>query len=131
MPEQDFVQISNQPGMPGSPTNAQIAADDPSGIGVGPFVQQMSLVNLNATLRNLTQQLSALGAAQDAAGTGRLRVLIDSITAGLTLAAVTTVTNMSQISGFGPLNTLTTAAHYMPFDILTDAWANSVRSRIT
>jgi len=128
MPEQDYVTIPNQPGFVGSPVNAQIAADDSSGIGVGPFVQQMSLANLTATLRNLTQQLSVLGVAQDATGTGRLRVVVDSITGALTL---TNLTNMTQISGFGPANTLVTAAHYMPFDILTDAWSNSVRSRIT
>lgn len=127
MPEQDYVVIPNQPGLAGSPTSAQIAADDTSGQGTGPFVQQMSLANLTSSMRILLEQLSALGLAQDPT-TGRLRVLLDSITGALTL---TTITNMTQISGFGPANTLTWAAHYMPADIMTDAWANAVRARIT
>lgn len=127
MPEQDYVVIPNQPGVAGSPTAAQIAADDPSGVGVGPFVQQMSLANVTSSLRILLEQLSALGLAQDPA-TGRLRILVDSITGALTLA---NITNITQISGFGPANSLTWAAHYMPADIMTDAWANAVRGRIT
>jgi len=130
MPEQDYVTIPNQPGFSGSPTNAQIAADDPSGTGVGPFVQQVSLVNLNTSLRALVQTLSVLGVAQDTA-TGRLRVLVDSITGALTLSNITTLRDLTQISGFGPANTLTTAAHYMPLDIIADSWANNVRRNIT
>ena len=124
MPEQDYVVIPNQPGVAGSPTAAQIAADDPSGVGVGPFVQQMSLANITSSLRMLLEQLSVLAMAQDPA-TGRLRVLVDSITNALTIS------NVTQISGFGPTNSLTWAAHYMPADIMTDAWANAVRARIT
>lgn len=130
MPEQDYVVIPNQPGVAGSPTAAQIAADDPSGQGIGPFVQQMSLANVTSSLRMLLEQLSVLGMAQDPA-TGRLRVLLDSITTNLSLTTVGAVTNLTQISGFGPGNSLTTAAHYMPADIMTDAWANAVRGRIS
>jgi len=127
MPEQDYVAIPNQPGGTGSPTGAQIAADDPSGIGVGPFVQQVSIANLSTAIRALVQQLAVLGVAQET-NSGRLRVLVDNITGALTL---TSLTNLTQISGFGPANTLTTAAHYMPLDIMADAWANNIRSRIT
>src|ERR1044071_2397432 len=127
MPEQDYVVIPNQPGVAGSPTAAQIAADDPSGVGVGPFVQQMSLANVTSSLRILLEQLSTLGMAQDPT-TGRLRVLLDSITGALTL---TTLTNITQISGFGPANSLTWAAHYMPADVMMTAWADAVRGRIS
>jgi hypothetical protein len=139
MPEQDYVTIPNQPGVAGSPTGAQIAADDLSGVGTGPFVQQMSITNLAASLRALLQELSVLGLAQDPA-TGRLRVLLDSITGNLTLSTISTVsnvttvatvTNLTQISGFGPGNTLVTAAHYMPADIMMNTWANAVRANIT
>src|ERR1044072_6541804 len=130
MPEQDYVVIPNQPGVAGSPTSAQIAADDPSGVGTGPFVQQMSLANVTSSMRILLEQLSTLGLAQDPT-TGRLRVLLDSITGALTLTTLTNLTNLTQIIGFGPANILTWAGHYMPADIMADAWANSVRSRIS
>lgn len=117
MPEQDYVTIP--PGV-----TSQIAADDPSGTGIGPFAQQMSITNLAASIKSLMQQLSILGMAQDTS-TGRLRVLLDLVTGGVTLP------NLTQINGFGPVNSTVTAAHYMPLDILTDAWANSVRRNVT
>ena len=112
MAEQDYVSIPTS-------VNALIAADDPSGIGVGPFLQQMSLANLTAELRALVNILcKTFGESNDT--TGRIRVLLDSITASLTLATITTVstvTTCSTVTKMTGVGSAGTDASVVPYDI--------------
>jgi hypothetical protein len=125
MPEQDFITIPDQLGTP-----TQIAADDASGAGVGPFAEQVSLANLTAELRALNQNLSVLGPAQDALS-GRLRVVIDAISANLTLAAVSKVTTIGGFGGPGSgVAPIITDAAYLPLELMAMSWADNVRGRI-
>jgi hypothetical protein len=124
MAEQDYVSIPTS-------VSALIAADDPSGVGTGPFLQQISLANLTAELRALVNILGkTFGENNDT--TGRIRVLLDSITGALTLATVTTVTtcstvtNAAKLTGFG---SAATDASIVPYDINANAW-NQYRNNV-
>ena len=127
MAEQDYVTIPTS-------VNAPIAADDLSGAGTGPFVQQMSLINIAAELRNLVNVLGkTFGESNDP--NGRIRVLLDSITGALTLATITTVstvttcstvTNAAKLTGFG---SAATDASIVPYDTNAGAW-NQYRNNV-
>lgn len=125
--EQDYVSIPTA-------VSANIAADDPSGVGTGPFLQQVSLANLTAELRALVNILcKTFGESNDT--TGRIRVLVDSITGALTLATITTVstvttcstvTNAAKLTGLG---SAATDASIVPYDINAQAW-NQYRNNV-
>lgn len=130
MAEQDYVTIPTA-------VTANIATDDLSGAGTGPFVQQMSLINIAAELRNLVNILGkTFGESNDT--TGRIRVLLDSITGALTLATITTVstvttvttcstvTNAAKLTGFG---SAATDASIVPYDTNSAAW-NQYRNNV-
>lgn len=130
MAEQDYVTIPTA-------VTANIATDDLSGAGTGPFVQQMSLINIAAELRNLVNILGkTFGESNDT--TGRIRVLLDSITGALTLAAITTVstvttvttcstvTNAAKLTGFG---SAATGTSIVPYDTNSAAW-NQYRNNV-
>ena len=124
MAEQDYVSIPTS-------INAQIAADDLSGAGTGPFVQQMSLINLTAELRNLVNVLGkTFGESNDP--NGRIRVLLDAITGALTLATITTVSTVTTCSTVTKMSTLGSAgtdASVVPYDTNAQAW-NQYRNNV-
>jgi len=127
MPEQDYVTIPNQPGFAGTPTMAPIEVDDLSMQGAGPFRQRMTVLDRSALQRMMMNAMAgALGAGIDP-GTGRMRVVFDSVTGSLNWGSI------NQIMGFGSggANAITTTANYLPFELTADAWATSVRSCIT
>lgn len=109
----------------GTGDSTPVVAADPAGPG-GSYAQTVDLV---ARVVNYLEILaSALGLSQDAS-TGRLRILLDAITASLTLATVTTVSTVSTVSNLpaiGNLNTNSTVA-----DLIQLCWAESVRANIT
>jgi hypothetical protein len=109
-------------GAEGSENHASVRADG---------TQEVSLSDLNAALYAILEAITR-PMSQDP-GTGRQRVLLDAITASLTLATVTTVgtvttvstvTNQSQMGGFPILDVL-----LKPTD--RNLWNNSVRQRIS
>ena len=103
-------------GAEGSEIHASVRADG---------TQEVSLSDINAALYAILEDITR-PISQDP-GTGRLRVLLDSITGNLTLStvsAVTTVTNQNQMSGYPIQDVL-----LKPTD--RDLWHNSVRQRIS
>jgi len=127
MPEQDYIQIPNQPGFPGSPTQAQIEADDLSGQGVGPFRQRVTIADTQALEHAMAMAMAgALAMAIDPAS-GRLRILVDQVSGNINLGSI------NQIMGFGSggINPASTSANYLPFDITSYAWSNTVRRLVT
>ena len=106
-------------GAEGSENHASVRADG---------TQEVSLSDLNAALYAILEAITR-PMSQDP-GTGRQRVLLDAITASLTLATVSavttvsTVTNQSQMGGFPITDVL-----LKPTD--RNLWNNSVRQRIS
>jgi hypothetical protein len=103
-------------GAEGSENHASVRADG---------TQEVNLSDLNAALYAILEAITR-PMSQDP-GTGRQRVLLDAITASLTLATVTTVstvTNQAQMGGFPILDVL-----LKPTD--RNLWNNSVRQRIS
>lgn len=123
MTEQPYVRIPNTttPNTAGTPTTADIASDDTSGVGTGPFIQQVSKSISN---RIWAQLVGWLGGAIDP-GTGRLRVLVEQISfpqgqvtaPNVTLQSSTvTVTNISNATGSG------NRPDTIIFDIMMGSW---------
>jgi hypothetical protein len=106
-------------GAEGSENHASVRADG---------TQEVSLADLNVALYAILEAITR-PISQDP-GTGRLRVLLDAVTASLTLATVSsvttvsTVTNQTQMGGFPILDVL-----LKPTD--RNLWNNSVRQRIS
>ena len=99
-----------------------VVAADPAGPG-GSYAQTVDLVA--RAVNYLEVIASALGLAPDTSS-GRLRILLDAMTSGLTLTTVTTVSTLTSMSQVGGV-----AANSTVFDIMTDSWANTVRRNIT
>ena len=111
-----YQRVKLTDGAEGSENHASVRADG---------TQEVSLSDLNAALYAILEAITR-PISQDP-GTGRQRVLLDAITASLTLATVTTVstvTNQTQMGGFPILDVL-----LKPTD--RNLWNNSVRQRIS
>ena len=111
-----YQRVKLTDGAEGSENHASVRADG---------TQEVSLSDINAALYAILEAITR-PISQDP-GTGRQRVLLDAITASLTLAAVTTVstvTNQTQMGGFPILDVL-----LKPTD--RNLWNNSVRQRIS
>ncbi|SRR6266404_672162 len=109
-------------GTVGSPSPASIATESVDNTVTATnsdIIQQMSLVNIAAELRNIQNVLAtSLGLANDPAS-GRLRILLDSITSGVVFPGL----NVNQYAGFPNNNVV--------FDEMTTAWATGTRAHIT
>lgn len=111
-----YQRVKLTDGAKGSEVHASVRADG---------TQEVSLSDINAALYAILEAITR-PISQDP-GTGRQRVLLDAITASLTLATVTTVstvTNQTQMGGFPILDVL-----LKPTD--RNLWNNSVRQRIS
>jgi hypothetical protein len=111
-----YQRVKLTDGAEGSENHASVRADG---------TQEVSLSDINAALYAILEAITR-PISQDP-GTGRQRVLLDAITASLTLATVTTVstvTNQTQMGGFPILDVL-----LKPTD--RNLWNNSVRQRIS
>ncbi len=103
-------------GIDGSENHASVRPDG---------TQEVSLADVNASLYAILEAITR-PIGQDP-GTGRLRVLLDSITGSLTLSTITTVstvTSMTQLQGGNAWDVLC-----KPLD--RNLWNNSVRQRIS
>ena len=114
-----YQRVKLTDGAEGSENHASVRVDG---------TQEVSLSDLNAALYAILEAITR-PMSQDP-GTGRQRVLLDAITASLTLATistvttVSTVTNQTQMAGFPILDVL-----LKPTD--RNLWNTSVRQRIT
>lgn len=111
-----YQRVKITDGAEGSENHASVRADG---------TQEVSLSDINAALYAILEAITR-PMSQDP-GTARQRVLLDAITASLTLATVTTVstvTNQTQMGGFPILDVL-----LKPTD--RNLWNNSVRQRIS
>jgi hypothetical protein len=111
-----YQRVKLTDGVEGSENHASVRADG---------TQEVSLSDIGAALYAILEAITR-PISQDP-GTGRLRVLVDAITASLTLSTVTTVstvTNQTQMGGFPILDVL-----LKPTD--RNLWNNSVRQRIS
>ncbi len=117
-----YQRVKLTDGAEGSENHASVRADG---------TQEVSLSDLNVALYAILEAITR-PMSQDP-GTGRTRVLLDAITASLTLATVSTVTtvttvstvtNQTQMGGFPILDVL-----LKPTD--RNLWNNSVRQRIS
>ncbi len=114
-----YQRVKLTDGAEGSENHASVRADG---------TQEVSLSDINASLYAILEALTR-PISQDP-GSGRQRVLLDAITASLTLAAVSTVTTCSTVTNLQQLN----AAPI--WDVLQkpldrNLWYNSVRQRIS
>ena len=106
-------------GAEGSENHASVRADG---------TQEVTLSDINAALYAILEALTR-PISQDP-GSGRMRVLLDAITASLTLATVSTVTTCSTVTSMNQLNGAPV------WDVLgkpldRNLWYNSVRQRIS
>jgi hypothetical protein len=117
-----YQRVKLTDGVEGSENHASVRADG---------TQEVSLSDINAALYAILEALTR-PIAQDPS-TGRLRVLVDAITASLTLATITTVTGVTTVSTVTNMQQLNAAPIWdvlqKPLD--RTLWNNSVRQRIS
>lgn len=106
-------------GAEGSDNHASVRADG---------TQEVSLSDINANLYAILEALTR-PISQDP-GSGRVRVLLDAITASLTLATITTVSTVTTVTNQSQMGTAPI------WDVLQkpldrNLWNNSVRMRIS
>jgi hypothetical protein len=106
-------------GAEGSENHASVRADG---------TQEVCLSDVNATLQAILEAIVRPMSLDPA--TGRLRVLLDAITASLTLSTITTVSTVTTVSS------LTQLQGGNAWDVLCkpldrNLWNNSVRQRIS
>ena len=106
-------------GAEGSANHASVRADG---------TQEVSLSDINAALYAILEALTR-PISQDP-GSGRIRVLLDAITASLTLATITTVSTVTTVTNQSQMGTAPI------WDVLQkpldrNLWYNSVRQRIS
>ncbi|HZT29407.1 MAG TPA: hypothetical protein VFA33_05965 [Bryobacteraceae bacterium] len=106
-------------GAEGSENHASVRADG---------TQEVTLSDINAALYAILEALTR-PINQDP-GSGRTRVLLDAITASLTLATITTVSGVTAVTSLNQLNSAPI------WDVLgkpldRNLWYNSVRMRIS
>ena len=114
-----YQRIKLTDGAEGSENHASVRADG---------TQEVTLSDINAALYAILEALTR-PISQDP-GSGRMRVLLDAITASLTLATVSTVTTCSTVTSMNQLNGAPV------WDVLgkpldRNLWYNSVRQRIS
>lgn len=126
MAEQPFVQIPNTTtaGVAGSPTNAQVVADDTSQSGIGPFIQQFSPAT---ALRNAISVIASVFQMAVDMASGRLRVTIEavgtSVQSGGTLSVSAQATTFTASVVFGA--SASPRPDNLAFDVMMDSWANN------
>jgi hypothetical protein len=114
-----FQRVKLTDGAEGSANHASVRADG---------TQEVSLSDINAALYAILEAITR-PINQDP-GTGRMRVLLDAITASLTLATITTVSTCSTVTNQAQMGTAPI------WDVLQkpldrNLWNNSVRMRIS
>ena len=117
-----FQRVKLTDGAEGSANHASVRADG---------TQEVSLSDINAALYAILEAITR-PINQDP-GTGRVRVLLDAITASLTLATITTVSTVTTCSTVTNQAQMGTAPIWdvlqKPLD--RNLWNNSVRMRIS
>jgi hypothetical protein len=117
-----FQRVKLTDGAEGSANHASVRADG---------TQEVSLSDISAALYAILEAITR-PISQDP-GTGRLRVLVDAITASLTLATITTVSTVTTCSTVTNQSQMGTAPIWdvlqKPLD--RNLWNNSVRMRIS
>ena len=114
-----YQRVKLTDGAEGSENHASVRADG---------TQEVSLSDINASLYAILESLRRPIPLDPS--TGRLRILLDAITASLTLATVSTVTTCSTVTS------LTQLQGANAWDVLCkpldrNLWNNSVRQRIS
>lgn len=112
-------------GAEGSENHASVRADG---------TQEVSLSDLNAALYAILEALTRPISQEP--GTGRLRILLDGITAALTLATITTVATVTTVTTVSTVTNQSQMNGYPIQDVLLKPidrtlWNQSVRQRIS